>query len=292
MPSREFRTDRFGTGGRIPSRVAMGLMLLGLAMLPAGCDFSRAPGQSAWGGESPWYGDAPSRTASVTPRSVQPRALPPPPPPPRAAPVASAGTPDLTPARPVVAPVPPPQPAPVEPPAVLPEPVPLTAPAGRQAVSPPAYPPAAAEPAYATGPRVAAVEPPATRPLPVALPSDPGMPPGMPMDPITVAAPRSDAPEIAIHPEETVKMRGRLMRSFGSLGRVELHDGIILTRAGSGTPTAWCAYAGNPAMTIATAEGVCLFDRDGDRMFDTMAVLNRPELGYMQMGPFPYMAQY
>jgi len=122
----------------------------------------------------------------------------------------------------------------------------------------------------------------------VALPSDPGMP----LEPITVAAPHADAPELAIYPEETVKMRGRLMRSFGTLGRVELHDGIVLTRAGSGTPIAWCAYAGNPAMTIATAEGVCLFDRDGDKMFDTMAVMNRPELGYMQMGPFPYMAQY
>ena len=86
-------------------------------------------------------------------------------------------------------------------------------------------------------------------------------------------------------------MRGGFLRTFGTLGRVEIRDGIVLTRAGNDTPAAWCAYAGNPAMQILTAEGVCFFDRDGDRLFETLAVLGHPDLGYMQMGPFPYMAR-
>src|SRR3546814_15602071 len=51
---------------------------------------------------------------------------------------------------------------------------------------------------------------------------------------------------------ERIRMHGRLFRSFGALGRLEVDDGIVLTRTSTGTgvddPAAWCTYDDNPAL--------------------------------------------
>jgi len=86
-----------------------------------------------------------------------------------------------------------------------------------------------------------------------------------------------------------IRLRGRLYRSFGDLGRVSTDDGLVLTESGTGSPTAWCAFDGNPRLSIVTAKGICFYDRDGDDLLETLAIMGQPELGYMELGPFAYV---
>ena len=72
------------------------------------------------------------------------------------------------------------------------------------------------------------------------------------------------------------------------MGRVEIDDGLELTASGAGSPTAWCAFVGNPRLSIPTAKGICFYDRNGDQLLETMAIIGQPELGYMELGPFTY----
>src|SRR3546814_8709352 len=73
---------------------------------------------------------------------------------------------------------------------------------------------------------------------------------------------------------ERIRMHGRLFRSFGALGRLEVDDGIVLTRTSTGTgvddPAAWCTYDDNPALKIVTASGGCFYDRHDAGLLDTI----------------------
>lgn len=117
---------------------------------------------------------------------------------------------------------------------------------------------------------VAVVTPVAADPTPVVAVAVPALAPA--------AAPIS----------RSIRLRGRLYRSFGYLGRVSTDDGLVLTESGIGSPTAWCAVDGNPRLSIVTAKGICFYDRDGDDLLDTLAIMGQPELGYMELGPFAY----
>lgn len=101
------------------------------------------------------------------------------------------------------------------------------------------------------------------------------------------AAAATQVGPLVVRPE-SIRLHGRLYRSFGNMGRVQIDDGLELTASGTGSPTAWCAFADNPRLSIPTAKGVCFYDRNDDQLLETMAIVGQPELGYMELGPFTY----
>ena len=139
------------------------------------------------------------------------------------------------------------------------EPVSLTPPPGRPEAAPSAVAASNDVASVATAPVVAVATPPVTYTLP----------------PIVTEA-------------RSIRLSGRLYRSFGDLGRLSIDEGLVLTESGSGSPTAWCAVAGTPRLSIVSAQGVCFYDRDGDNLLETLAIIGQPELGYMELGPFAF----
>lgn len=224
-------------------------LAVGTSLGTASCDFSRPAGTSAWDGGSSWYGSAQAPAPATAPQMVEVA----PPPPPAHPSVADAHRP------------PPPRPVPVQDLTIAPAVRPATSPAEDR------EPVRIGPPDSVTAPSAIAA--------PVVLPT---APPAV-LDPSRAAAVTTVLPQV-----RAIRMRGRLYRSFGELGRVEIADGLRLQATGTGTPTAWCAALGTPRLTIVTAQGVCFYDRNGDQLLDTMAIVGRPELGYMELGPFPY----